>query len=154
MSCLALAGVPKLADSGYTTVFRPGSGGVTVNEKDTISFKLCKEPVLKGCRNRSGLWVVKHQDNKQVSEAKSETASNIYTLPLMATTVRYLHAAAGLPKKYTWMKAIEMNNYATWPGVNVKKVRKHYPDESIEVQKGQTKNSVCLKRIVTFVDKD
>ena len=37
------------------------------------------------------------------------------------------------------MKAIKMNNYATWPGVNAKTVRNHYPDESVEVQKGQMK---------------
>ena len=37
------------------------------------------------------------------------------------------------------MKAIEMNNYATWPGVNAITVRKHYPDESVEVQKGHMK---------------
>jgi hypothetical protein len=75
--------------------------------------------------------VVEHQDNKQVSEAKSKTNSNVYTLPSIATTVRYLHAAAGFPKKDTWMKAIEMNNYATWPGVNAQTVRKHYSDESV-----------------------
>jgi hypothetical protein len=87
--------------------------------------------------------VVKHQDNKQVSEAKSETASNVYILPLIATTVvRYLHVAAGFPKKDTWMNAIEMNNDATGPGVNAQTVRKHYPDESVEVQKRQIKNNV------------
>ena len=119
----------------------PGNTGgfSSVFNKDTISFKLCKELVLKGCWNRSGLWVVEQQYNKQVSE-KNKTVSRIYTLSSIATTVRHLHAADGFPKKDTWMKAIEMSNYENWPGINTKTVRKHYPDESVEAQKG------CMKK--------
>jgi len=69
---------------------------------------------------------------------KQETAANVYNLPSMLQTVRYLHAAAGFPTKDSWIKAIENGNYKTWPGITSKTVNKHFP-ESIETQKGHMK---------------
>ena len=66
-----------------------------------------------------------------------ESISNVYDLPSTQQTIRYLHAAAGFPTKATWLKRIQ--NYQTWPMVNVKNVNKYFP-ESEETQQGHMKN--------------
>ncbi len=52
--------------------------------------------------------------------------------------VQYYHAAAGFPTKATWLTAIEAHFYASWPDLNTKAVRKHYP-KSEETPKGHMK---------------
>ena len=42
---------------------------------------------------------------------KEEHVHNIYELPSIEQTVRYLHAAAGHPVEETWLKAIGRGNY-------------------------------------------
>ena len=68
----------------------------------------------------------------------SEAIHNVYELRSQAEMVRYYHAAAGFPTKATWLKAIENNHYASWPGLSTKVVRAHFP-ESEETQKGHMK---------------
>ena len=59
----------------------------------------------------------------------------MYKLSSMEQTVRYLHAAAGHPTKETWLKAIGMRNYNSWPLMNTKYARKNFP-KSKETQYG------------------
>ena len=61
--------------------------------------------------------------------------NNVYELPSIKQTVRYLQAAAGHPTKHTWMKAIAQRNYNSWPLINVRNVRKYFL-ESEETQLG------------------
>jgi hypothetical protein len=42
--------------------------------------------------------------------------------------VRYLHAAAGHPPEDTWVKAVGHGNYNSWPLINIKNVRKYFPE--------------------------
>ncbi len=67
-----------------------------------------------------------------------ERASNVYDLPSINQTVKYLHAAGGFPTKETWLKAINAGNVATWPTINSSIVRRHFP-ESDETAKGHMK---------------
>jgi hypothetical protein len=57
-----------------------------------------------------------------------EYIHNVYELPSLEHTVRYLHAAASFPPKSTWLKAIQQGNYSTWPLINVKNVAKYFPE--------------------------
>jgi hypothetical protein len=66
-----------------------------------------------------------------------EWASNVYDLPSIEQTVRYLHAAVGFLKE-TWIKANKVGNYNTWPMLTPTIVRCHFP-ESDETQKGYMK---------------
>jgi hypothetical protein len=66
---------------------------------------------------------------------RREYLHNVYELPSIEPTIRYLHAAAGYPVKATWLKAIRNGNFSTWPLINVKNVAKHFP-ESEETQFG------------------
>jgi hypothetical protein len=67
-------------------------------------------------------------DHLQASiECEQHTILNVYELPSIEQTIRYLHAAAGFPTKITWLAAIRLGNYNTWPLVTVSNVHKHFP---------------------------
>ena len=53
--------------------------------------------------------------------------------------IRYLHAAAGFPTETIWHGAVKNGNYASWPWLNPKNARAHFP-ESEETQKGHLQN--------------
>jgi hypothetical protein len=67
-----------------------------------------------------------------------ERVNNVYDLPSINQTVKYLHAAAGFPTKETWLKAINAGNFTTWPTINSSIVRRHFP-ESDETAKRHMK---------------
>ena len=48
-------------------------------------------------------------------------------------------AAAGFPTEATWHGAVKNGNYASWPWLNPKNVRAHFPEYE-ETQKGHLKN--------------
>ena len=45
------------------------------------------------------------------SDGQKDTILNVYELPSIEQTIRYLHAAAGFPAKTTWLAAIQHGNY-------------------------------------------
>jgi hypothetical protein len=59
----------------------------------------------------------------------------VYELKTQPELVRYLHVAAGFPTKPTWIAAIKNKQYASWPGLTVKAVAKHF-HESNKTTKG------------------
>ncbi len=64
-----------------------------------------------------------------------EAIHNVYELKTQPELVQYLHALAGFSTKSMWIEAIINNHYASWPGLIVKAVTKHFP-ESKETMKG------------------
>ncbi len=64
-----------------------------------------------------------------------EYIHNVYELPSIEPTIRYLHEEAGFPVEETWLKAIRWGNYNYWPLINVMNVTCYFP-ESEEMQKG------------------
>ena len=75
------------------------------------------------------------QTNCDSFPAPDEAINNVYELPSTEPTIRYLHGAAGLPTKATWLKAIRKGNYQSWPLVNSKNINIFFP-ELEETQKG------------------
>eukprot|EP00804_Cyclotella_cryptica_P005172 CCRYP_014221-RA/>CCRYP_014221-RA protein AED:0.46 eAED:0.40 QI:0/0/0/1/0/0/2/0/275 len=69
------------------------------------------------------------------SEREQHTILNVYKLPSIEQTIRYLHAAAGFPTKTMWLATIQHGNYDTWPLITVANVHKHFP-QSEETQQG------------------
>ena len=59
--------------------------------------------------------------------------------------VRYYHAAAGFPTKPTWTRAIKNKQFASWPGLTVDVVNRHYPD-SKETPKGHGRKAPSGQR--------
>ena len=105
-----LVSVNKMAEEGYTTIFHPGEEGVTVHKHGTVFITTTEPPILQGCKKKGAkLWTIPADDN-----TKKERASKVYDLPSIGQTVQFLHAAAGFPIEYTWIKAIKAGNFNTW----------------------------------------
>jgi hypothetical protein len=60
---------------------------------------------------------------------------NLYKLKMQPELVQYLHALAGFPTKPTWIEGIKNYHYASWPGLTIKAVTKHFP-KSKKMMKG------------------
>jgi hypothetical protein len=93
--------VNKMSDEGYTTIFHPGEEGVTIHHEGSIQITMTKPPVLHGRKlNGEKLWTVSGKTEKNTREE----ASNVYSLPLIQQSVKYLHATASFPVKEEWLK--------------------------------------------------
>ncbi len=131
----SLLSVNKMAKEGYMTIFHPGEDGVTIHKEGTLTITTSAPPVLEGRMSKAAkLWSISATDTAE----NNEEANNVYSLPSIPHTIRYLHAAAGFPVKEAWMDAIKAGNFVTWPGVTTTAVRKHFPD-SDETQQGHMK---------------
>ena len=67
-----------------------------------------------------------------------------------------MHAVCGYPLISTWVKAIKAGNSIGWPLLNVKNVRKYYP-ETTETPKGhmaQTRKNVRSTKSKPFEESD
>jgi hypothetical protein len=104
-----------MTEEGYTTIFHPEKEGVTIHKEGTVTISTSKPPVLQGCKNYTeNLWSLSVSKDK---EKEREEIQNLYSLPSIPQSIRYLHAAAGFPVEVTWIKAIKAGNYITWPGL-------------------------------------
>ncbi len=88
---------------------------------------MSKPPVLQGCKKRGAkLWIV----SAPATNNEHEEVANVYNLPSISQTIKYLHAAAGCPVKKTWTKAITAGYYTTWPGLTAPMVQKHFSNQT------------------------
>jgi hypothetical protein len=56
----------------------------------------------------------------------SKAIHNVYELKTQPELVRYLHTAAGFRTKPTWITAVKNHQFASWPGLTVTAVAKHF----------------------------
>ena len=133
----ALLSVGMLADNGYTTIFLPGKQGIDIYNNTDVTISSTRPPILQGCRDHRGLWMVPMGDTQNVSPGLdvAETALNVYELPSTKEVVRFLHAALGYPTKATLLTAAQRGNLVTFPGLTPENINHHFP-ESNETQKG------------------
>ena len=148
----SLLSTAKFAEAGYITVFDKEE--VNIYNAQNTTLKVSKGAILRGWFEKTAnLWqiplipVVLNNNtdtvlvNKQPTEFLPgrtpviEAISNVYDLKTQPELIRYLHACASFPTKPSWMKAIKNRQYASWPGLTVKAVAKHFP-ESDETIKG------------------
>lgn len=134
----SLVSVGKFSDADYTTIFHPQGKGVTVHRPGSFNIKLFRKPVLQGWRDANGLWRLSREQQEKKSVAVKETAANVYNLPSIPQMIKYHHASAGFPTKDSWVKAVRLGHYISWPGLTANAVSKFFP-ESVETQKGHMK---------------
>ena len=72
---------------------------------------------------------------------KNPAAHSAYYLPSVEALVQYMHTAAVLIVKSTWIRAIEKGNFATWPGLTYSNAAKYFL-QSIETIKGHMVQSL------------
>ena len=116
------------------TIFYPDEKGKTIHKPGSISIMTTMRPIIQGCKSRGAKLLTMSTSKK----AMKERANNVYNLPSINQTVRYLHTAARLPTKETWLKGIKARNFTMWPTINSSTVRCHFP-ESEEMAKGHMK---------------
>jgi hypothetical protein len=147
-----LLSIPKTAETGYKTVFN----NKEVNRYDAEDKKVLvtRKAILRGWYNkRAKLWraplvpIILNKNTDTVFTSKppteflreqspaSKAAHNVYELKTQAELIKYLHVAVGFPTKPTWIKAIKNKQFASWPGLTIKAVTKHFP-KSEETLKG------------------
>jgi hypothetical protein len=106
---------------------------------NTITLLLCHPTKLQSQNRLYTVQTTKHSQ-KHIQGLlsctnKEEYIHNVYKLPIIERMVRYLHAAAEHPPEDTWVKAVGNGNYNSWPLIDIKNVRKNFP-ESKETQLG------------------
>ena len=146
----SLLSVPKFADYGYTTVFRPGNEGVEVYNSFDVSIVAEDEPVLRGWRDHNGLWrsplggetSKPIKPNNQINAITTcenegeihaihfaqEHVNSIYHLPSIESRVAYIHACLGFPTKAAMLDAAAAGRLIGIPFATVTNIRKHYPE--------------------------
>ena len=110
------------------------SSTVMIHKQGSIFITTTKPPILQGCKSRGArLWTLSASE-----KTMKEKANNVYSLPSISQTVRYLDTGTGFPMKKTWLKTIKARNFTTWPTINSSTVRHHFP-ESDWMAKGHMK---------------
>ena len=121
-----LVGIGPIYDAKYLVLF---------NDDAVTIISPTGTHVLTGWREDTGnyLWrMLLLPDAKDVTPeaqspgvtATSLAANSAYDLPSVEALVQYFHAAAGYPVTDTWLKAIKVDNYNTWPGLTLQNATK------------------------------
>jgi hypothetical protein len=125
-----LASIPKLADTGYTTVF--SKEGAAIYNDHTTTITADKPPVLEANRcDLTGLWKLPLHTEETVTSKdppQNEAINVIFNLPSAHQNFLWYHAAAGFPPKETFIRDVHNGNYATWPKLTVQLIHKYMPD--------------------------
>jgi hypothetical protein len=72
---------------------------------------------------------VNYKNNVTHLAEKHCEAHSVYECSSNRYLVRFLHAVAFCPVRDTWIKAIRVGHFATWPGLTEDLVRTHLPKE-------------------------
>ena len=101
---------------------------VIFTKNNVIIYDQGGSPILTGWRENNGdrLWSIALTPTSEELPAmpnsagqKNIRAYSAYDLTSVEALVRYFHVAAVFPFKTTWLKAIKVGNYHTWPGTTM-----------------------------------
>jgi hypothetical protein len=140
-----LISVPKMAEHGYIAVFDKHEA--RIYNGTTTKLTVSGDPIIVApwCED-TGLWkmeldldykILGRKDPKHFIMGVDE-ANAIFDLPNTRHSLLYYHALVGFPMKETFLDAIQVGNYATWPSLTTTLIAKRFPD-SEETQKGHIK---------------
>ena len=109
---------------------------VTFSRDAVVVCDATNRTILTGWREEQApyLWLIALlPDNADIPEVHQDASRvslvlyRVYDLPSVEALVRYFHAAAGFPVRYTWLDAIKAGNYASWPGLTLNNAKKYCP---------------------------
>jgi hypothetical protein len=130
---LALASIPKLADTGYTTVLTKDVAAIY--NDTTMAISASNPPILESNQwQHTGMWRLNlnpknpnlHNPSKQ--HETPETINVIFDLPSSCKTFLWYHTSAGFPPKETFINAVCNGNYITWPKLTVTLINRYIPN--------------------------
>jgi hypothetical protein len=79
------------------------------------------------------------RQNLLALETTEHLAQNAYTMTSKEALIKYLHQCLFSPPKRTLIKAINNNQFSTWPGLTANAVQRYLPDSSPATDKGHMK---------------
>ena len=143
----SLMSVGKTSDAGTISIFT--KDGVTVHKEDDVMITCKGAPIMIGARDmqgryriplvqRDGTWRPRKPSKK--AREHFQQANSVYDLPSTEQAIKWMHAVCGYPVKSTWLAAVEAGNYVGWPMLNIRNVKKYYP-ETTETPKGHLNQS-------------
>jgi hypothetical protein len=150
----ALVSIPKLADTGYTTVFN--KDGATIYNDETTLITATTPPVLESKRcKHTGMWKLDLNPATSLSTPEGQAAPNetliiIFNLPSACETFLWYHASTGFPTKATFIDAVRNGNYSTWPKLMVTLINRYFPDSDKTIKghlKGQRQGIRSTKQV-------
>jgi hypothetical protein len=132
-----LISVPKLANSGYTTIFYPHDKGVEVYKANDVAVQTQAQPVVRGWRDPSGLWRIPLSPEAPPEEVDccvttislpQQQINNLYHLPSVEARVAYIHACLGFPTKAAMIDAATAGRLVGIPFATPTNIRRFYPE--------------------------
>ncbi len=129
------------------TVIAVTQGAILHGFKCPTSGLWCIPLIEMVCNNKTDTIIINRPPTEFLPARPPPTDAihNIYELKTQPELVQYYHAAAGLPTKPTWLKAIKNQQFASWPGLTADVVARHYPD-SKETPKGHGRKAPSSQR--------
>ena len=133
----SLISIKQLCDNGCTVVY--DKLACKVYFKHQLVWLGQREP-------KTGLWILPLQPNRPTEmtftpdniDNTTHQANSAYTMTSKGALINFLHQCAFSPAIPTWIKAIDNGQFATWPGLTSKAVRK-YMTPSPATDKGHMK---------------
>lgn len=154
-NCLLSMG--KFADTDYIAIFDKEE--VKIYNATNTAITVLRGAILRGWHDQdTGLWRIPlkpsvdnlNTDTCIVSKPPTEllparlppveAINSVYELCTQKEIVRYYHAACGFPTQATWPKAINAGNYASWPGLSVRVVKRYFLESEV-TQKGHMRKT-------------
>jgi hypothetical protein len=134
----SLISINILRDAGCKVTYDEHTCRVTYNKK--LVWNGHREP-------NTGLWVLSlsptqgpvHKTPPDAAATTNHVATNAYTMTSKESLIKYLHQCLFSPPKRTLIKAIQNNQFTTWPGLTANAVQQYLPDSSPATDKGHMK---------------
>ena len=124
------------------TIIMVSRGAILRGWMDTKS-NLWRIPLVEIVRNNNTDTIIVNRPPTEFLPERpppTDAIHNVCELKTQPELVCYYHAAAGFPTKLTWLRAIKNKQYASWPGLSIEAVTRHYPDTE-ETPKGHRRKS-------------
>jgi hypothetical protein len=140
-----LISTAKFTEAGYIMVFDDKE--VNIYDASNTKVIVMRQAILRGWLDKDAnlyhiplILIILNNNTNTVLMRKPPTkflpdcppptkaVNNVYKLKTQSELVQYLHTAAGFSTKPTWLAAKKNKQFASWLGLTVKAVAKHYPE--------------------------
>jgi hypothetical protein len=99
---------------------------------------------MQGQRDKeTGLWTVPLDNTRTSIKQQEKISNNVYEISKVCEETQYLYATAFSPVKSTFIKAIEAENFTTWPNLTVHHVKQYLekPEATIKGHMNQQRKN-------------
>jgi hypothetical protein len=127
----------------HDTVITVSRAAIIRGRHEPRTSELFRVPLVPDVRNNNTKPILVKQPLSKYLHTRpppQEAVFNIYELKTQPKLVQYLHAAARLPTKPTWLREVKNRQFASWTGLTPEAIAKHFP-KSEETLKGHARKT-------------